>query len=354
MGVPVLSLFCGCGGLDLGFKNAGFDVHLALDSNTTAVSTYNRNHGAGIAQVADLATTEATQIIALLEAKGAGARPRGVIGGPPCQPFSTGNVSANNGNGNAAKRTLPGRYAILLKDLNTKYELDFFVFENVRGITFSKHENDFTRFKGLFEDAGFRLAEGLLDAQYFGVPQKRPRIFVVGWNRDKYAGWNYHFPDARRDAVKSVSDAIGDLQAPVFYKHGLDPETFPVHPNHWTMQPKSKRFGNGTLKEGQHKGRSFRVLSWSKPSWTVAYGNREIHIHPSCTRRLSIYEAMLLQGFPPSYKLNGTLSEQVHQVSDAVPPPLAEILASSILGFLNGDPRFRVLATEQLALLEGQ
>lgn len=344
MGVPVLSLFCGCGGLDLGFKNAGFDVHLALDSSTTTVGTYNRNHGAGIAQVADLATTEATHIIALLEAKGTEARPRGVIGGPPCQPFSAGNVSANNSNGNEAKRSLPGRYATLLKDLNAKYELDFFVFENVRGITFAKHKTDFSHFKDLFEYAGFQLAEGLLDAQYFGVPQMRPRVFVVGLNRDKYAGWEYRFPDPQRDAVRNVRDFIADLPVPVYYRRGLEPKDIPFHPNHWTMQPKSERFSNGTLREGQSKGRSFRVLSWSKPSWTVAYGNREIHIHPSCTRRLSIYEAMLLQGFPPSYRLNGTLSEQVHQVSDAVPPPLAELLAASILGFLNGDSRYRVVS----------
>jgi DNA (cytosine-5)-methyltransferase 1 len=100
------------------------------------------------------------------------------------------------------------------------------------------------------------------------------------------------------------------------------------------MKPKSSKFQNGSLVEGHNGGRSFRVLSWKKPSWTVAYGNREIHIHPSGKRRLSIYEAMLLQGFPKRYQLFGTLTEQVKQVSDAVPPPLAAALARSLRQFL--------------------
>src|SRR5262249_39448439 len=74
----------------------------------------------------------------------------------------------------------------------------------------------------------------------------------------------------------------------------------------------------------------FKRLVWDKPSLTVAYGNREIHLHPTGRRRISVLEAMLLQGFPKSYELRGTLSEQVTQVSDAVPPPLAAAVARSI------------------------
>jgi DNA (cytosine-5)-methyltransferase 1 len=76
------------------------------------------------------------------------------------------------------------------------------------------------------------------------------------------------------------------------------------------------------------------VLEWGKPSWTVAYGHREVHIHPSGKRRLSIYEAMLLQGFRSDYVLNGNLSDQIRLVSDAVPPPLAAALAECVLKVL--------------------
>ena len=170
---------------------------------------------------------EADTLITMLKTKAGGISPRGVIGGPPCQPFSMGNVSNSSSNGNAAKRTLPGRYALLLKALNDAYQLDFFVFENVQGITSEKHRQDFSRFKVLFEDAGFHLFEGLLDAQYYGVPQKRPRVFVVGWNKDKYKGWDFRFPAPRPDPVKTVAQTISGLQEPIFYEQGLDMTSFP-------------------------------------------------------------------------------------------------------------------------------
>ena len=104
----------------------------------------------------------------------------------------------------------------------------------------------------------------------------------------------------------------------------------PIHPNHWCMVPKSDRFKNNKLIPGDCSQRSFRTLEWERPSYTVAYGNREVHVHPSGNRRLSVYEAMLLQGYPTNYELKGTLSDQFQQVSQAVPPPMAKAVAQSI------------------------
>ena len=98
------------------------------------------------------------------------------------------------------------------------------------------------------------------------------------------------------------------------------------------MQPKSERF---TTREF-NRWRSFRRLQWSEPSPTVAYGNREIHIHPSGRRRLSMLEAMLLQGFPQSYRIRGNLSEQVTQICNAVPPPVALVVAKAVRAQLYG------------------
>jgi DNA (cytosine-5)-methyltransferase 1 len=105
------------------------------------------------------------------------------------------------------------------------------------------------------------------------------------------------------------------------------------------MAPRSKKFDNGFLKEGEVKGRAFRVLAWDEPSWTVAYGHREVHVHPSGKRRLSVYEAMLLQGYPPDYRLMGTLSDQIRLVSDAVAPPVAAALARRINEVLRAKAR---------------
>lgn len=352
MAIPVVSLFCGCGGLDLGFVQAGFDVLLALDIDPVAVNTYNLNLGHGdahadtdgIAKVSDLAQCGGEDIIQLLEARERSIEPRGVIGGPPCQPFSTSNVHAKTDD---PQRALPGRFATILKTLNERYELDFFVFENVRGITFRRHRSEFARFRGLFEKAGFVLHEFLLDAQDFGVAQKRPRVFVVGLAESAHGAWRLLPPKPDAGEIRTVEDEIRGLPEPRFFQRSLRAEDIPYHPNHWTMQPKSRKFRDGSLKEGESRGRSFRVLSWSKPSWAVAYGNREIHIHPSCERRLSVLEAMRLQGFPDDYQLLGTLSDQVRQVCDAVPPAVGAAIGTTIRLFLEGDASVRAPRVDQ-------
>ncbi|NTU97509.1 MAG: DNA cytosine methyltransferase [Chlorobiaceae bacterium] len=252
----------------------------------------------------------------------------GVIGGAPCQTFSNGNVHFN---GDDVRHTLPRRYAYLLRALNEEYDLDFFVFENVKGITSKKHQQEYTTIKHMFSCAGFKLFEGELDAVNFGVAQHRCRVFIVGFNKVKYPNIQFAFPEAEMTVPLTVASKIKDLPTPLFFKQGTTREDISFHPNHWTMYPRSGKFTDGFLKKNGHKqGRSFRVLQWDKPSLTVAYGNREIHVHPNADRRLSVYEAMLLQGFPEDYELLGTLSDQIRQVSDAIPPQLGAALGKAI------------------------
>ncbi|MBK9622570.1 MAG: DNA cytosine methyltransferase [Candidatus Obscuribacter sp.] len=126
----------------------------------------------------------------------------------------------------------------------------------------------------------------------------------------------------KRKGPKTVGESIRGLPPPKFFEAKLQKEDIPHHPNHWTMKPRSKKFQNpNTLHAGT---RSFKRLSWTEPSPTIAFGNREIHVHPSGKRRISIYEALLLQGFPKSFVLEGNLSQQVEQISNAVPPPLGK------------------------------
>jgi DNA (cytosine-5)-methyltransferase 1 len=326
--LPVISLFCGCGGLDLGFREAGFQPLLAIDKDASACKTYEQNHAGVRVLKQDLSSAPKGYILDRLAELPQTIKPVGVIGGPPCQAFS---LSNRNGDERDARANLPHNYATVLKDLALAFELDFFVFENVLGLRYKKHSELFGVFKRLFASAGFSIFEGELDAQDFGVAQMRKRLFVVGFNGKKYPDLDFEFPTGPVKARRTVKDAIGSLPKPKFYEHGLSPADIPVHPNHWCMRPRSKKFFNGYLKEGDIKGRPFRVLPWDKPSWTVAYGHREVHIHPSGHRRLSIYEAMLLQGFPSSYRLLGTLSDQIRLVSDAVPPPLAEVLGKAVM-----------------------
>lgn len=326
--IPVVSLFSGSGGLDEGFLQAGFSPVLAMDIDRAACETFEWNHPRVRILKKDLSQAVNGYVIERLSELPSGVRPRGVIGGPPCQAFSLSNVHKR---ADDPRLKLPGNYAHILSELNKHYDLDFFVFENVLGLRNKAHAELFEYFKKLFARAGFTIFEGELDAQDFGVAQVRKRVFVVGFNARKYRIPDFEFPIGNSKRRNTVREIIGSLPPPMFFERGICAKDIPFHPNHWCLKPKSEKFFNGFLKEGDMQGRPFRVLEWDKPSWTVAYGHREVHIHPSCKRRLSIYEAMLLQGFRPDYVLKGTLSDQIRLVSDAVPPPLAKALAENVL-----------------------
>ena len=333
----IISLFSGAGGLDLGFVQEGFQPIIAFDIKSSAVKTYNYNHKGDIAREADLASLTGDDIVREITQLELDVLPCGVIGGPPCQYFSNGNTAIRQDND--PRRTLPIKYANILRTLNDFYQLDFFIFENVKGLTDPTHQEDFQQILELFENAGFHVFWNVLDAYNFGVPQFRKRVFLIGWNQNFYPAAEYKFPIGNPSGL-SVKDTISGLTEPQFYERGLNSDNFPEHPNHWTMRPKSDKFRNPPPVDLRRYTRSFRRLFWNKPSYTVAYGHNEIHVHPEGHRRLSLYEAMLLQGFPgdrDGYRLLGTLSEQVTLVSDAVPPPLSRALASSILQFMNGN-----------------
>jgi DNA (cytosine-5)-methyltransferase 1 len=322
----LISLFCGPGGFDIGFAQAGFSTILAYDIDKASINTYRHNHRRVMAEIADLSTIATDDIIAAWKRQSR-RLPVGVIGGPPCQSFSNGN---RNQTSTDKRHHLPEHYARILRDLNGHFGLDFFVFENVPGLINKKHIARFGRFKAMFREAGFKVFEASLDAKHFGVPQTRPRVFVVGLNQDKYPELEYIFPKGDPTCNRTVGDAIRNLPEPVHFRRGLTPKDIPYHHNHWCMAPKSHKFKNGWLKPGKYIGRSFRLLDWNKPSYTLAYGHREVHVHPDGTRRLSVLEAMLLQAFPKKYELVGTLSDQIRMVSEAVSPPVARAIANSI------------------------
>jgi DNA (cytosine-5)-methyltransferase 1 len=324
-----LSLFSGSGGLDQGFKQAGFSPVLAIDNNRAAVRTYWHNHvrrDGTLVLREDLSVVTGRDLIRWWKEAWPETPPVGAIGGPPCQAFSLSNVHKN---GNDPRARLAFRYADILRALNEEFGLDFFVFENVSGLKSKAHIREFKGLLTAFERAGFNLFEKDMDAQYFGVAQMRPRVIVVGLNSRKYAGRTFEFPVEDREHVLTVRKIIANLPEPVYFRPGMTRAENAFHPNHWTMRPKSNKFRR-TATPGTIMGRCFRVLHWDRPSWTVAYGHREVHLHPEGHRRLSMYEAMLLQGFPTTYRLLGTLTDQIRLVSDAVPPPLGEAVARAI------------------------
>lgn len=318
----ILSLFCGPGGLDWGFMQEGFQVALALDISSAAIKTHKRNFKSGEAKQTDLVQLGAQGVVEELLLCIPEKTKIGVIGGPPCQGFSRAN---RNPIPNDPRNLLPRLYIQIINALKEKFSVEFVVFENVLGIKDEVHIKTYKSLIRNVKKAGFKVNEFELCSADFGVAQNRKRIVLAAMRKE--ANYTKVLP-LKKETKLNVKDVIGSLVEPAFFTRNLKIEDIPLHPNHWTMQPKSSRFK--IAPELWKKSRSFKILQWNELSPTIAFGHREIHIHPNCKRRLSIYEAMLLQGFPKDFVLLGNLSEQVEQVSNAVPPPLARSLAAAV------------------------
>ncbi|MGD0737572.1 MAG: DNA cytosine methyltransferase [Terracidiphilus sp.] len=324
----IVSLFCGAGGLDVGFHESGFRIELALDHSTAAIKTHKRNFPDTKSVCTDLKEIGAKGVLDLLtETLPLGSR-IGIIGGPPCQGFSRAN---SNSRSDDPRNALIPLYLQIVRTLSYNYQLEFVVFENVIGIKDRKHNAVYDALISGLASLGLSVTDQVCCALDFGVAQMRKRVIVIGMRDDK----NYSEVHLKgRKGKRSVREAIGHLSSPAFFRRDIAPQDIPAHPNHWTMTPRSVRFSTPASQWKQT--RSFKRTFWSKPSPTIAFGHREIHVHPSCKRRLSIYEAMLLQGFSHGFVLEGNLTEQVEQVSNAVPPPLAKSIASSIKTAMKG------------------
>jgi len=329
VGLPqIISLFSGAGGLDWGFHKNGFNIALAIDVTAAAIKTHQRNFKKTNSLVADLTKLGSAGVLEkVMECVPIGGR-IGVIGGPPCQGFSRANSGSR---ADDPRNKLPALYLEVVETLKQHFVVDFVVFENVLGMKDKKHTATYQALLDGLSALDFTVTEKVLCALDFGVPQNRRRIILSAMrNGNGYSAVN----PINRKGPRTVREAIEHLGEPVFFNRELDPLTIPIHPNHWTMRPKSAKFTNPDLVN--KNGRSFRKLIWDEPSRTIAFGHREIHVHPRGNRRLSIFEAMILQGFPESFVLEGNLSEQVQQVSNAVPPPLAKSVAAAVKQSLAG------------------
>lgn len=322
----VISLFSGAGGLDLGFSDEGFPISIAIDLEQSAINTHKKNFSSTNSLAADLTQIGPAGVLNFVQKHIDEGASVGIIGGPPCQGFSRANPFSDV---NDPRNSLPSLYVEIIKELQKHYNVEFIVFENVLGMKDKRHSDKYLSLVEGLKELGFNIYEKELCALDFGVPQNRNRIIISAMRANR----GYTAVQPQKQIGKStVREAIAHIKEPAFFKRNLAPDQIPIHPNHWTMNPKSQRFNN----PGDNSTRSFRRLNWDKPSPTIAFGNREIHLHPDGHRRLSIYEAMLLQGFPTSFVLEGNFSQQVKQISNAVPPPLARSIAAAVKKSLTG------------------
>ncbi len=174
--MKILSLFSGAGGLDLGFKNAGFKIAWANEFDKKIWDTYEFNHSE--TKLIKKSITEITSDELPKDIEG-------IIGGPPCQSWS---LAGSMGGINDKRGALFYDYIRILNHIKPK----FLLVENVKGIISKAHINQFNHILDLFKEAGYNCEYKLLDASDFNVCQTRERVFIVGVRND--IDVDYKFP----------------------------------------------------------------------------------------------------------------------------------------------------------------
>ena len=233
----LLSLYAGCGGLDLGFERAGFEIGLAYDIRPHSVASWNRNRpGCPYGHIADLSTIH---LCDMDRDHGSRFVPSGIIGGPPCQSFSRANHFRSDGDprGKHVRHFL----SIALRFHRNRSSLDFILMENVPDLAKAEGGRLLQRETARLEEHGLRVHTFYLDAVCHDVPQRRKRLFLLAVKEQECAFWGWSPPGGER-TEKTVREAIGGLPQPALFRHGITKDEISVHPNHWCMTPKSPKF----------------------------------------------------------------------------------------------------------------
>ncbi len=341
--MKIIDLFCGIGGLSLGFEEAGFDVVAAVDMWEDAVKTYNHNRKNKIAQVITVEDFNDLVLPNILD----NHKITGIIGGPPCQGFST--VGLRNIDDPRNKMYLEFYKAIRIANP------DFFVMENVKGmLTLDKGafvKDLLKRFGEGEEGLGYKINYKLVNAADYGVPQNRYRVFFVGIK-------NFHFDFPKEYGYQlTAKDGISDLEGSDNEHYGKDPENdFQIsmrgnqkHPTNqdYTVHTEqtigiiSQIPDGGNIKDLpaeywqiRRYNKAFERMSTKRPSNTIDTGHRN-YFHYKEPRIPTVRESARIQSFPDSFEILGTRGSQYKQVGNAVPPLLAKVIAEEILKYLN-------------------
>lgn len=343
----IVDLFCGCGGLSLGFEKAGYDIALAIDLWNDAVNTYNHNHENSVAVCKDIHELDNEMLTKMRLEKNI----VGVIGGPPCQGYST----VGTRDVNDPRNHLYLEYCRVVEQLQPK----FFVIENVKGLL--------TLNKGMFKDdivnrfskLGYNVTYKLLNASDYGVPQSRQRVFFIGLKDDVF-----EFPEEKEFKVSS-SDAISDLPSldnldnhQEIYSYSSDQELTEYQKlmrknsemilNHnFTNHTEQTKDVISKIKDGgkisdlpeeywgiRKYNKAFQRMNSQLPSLTIDTGHRN-YFHYKENRVPSVRECARIQSFPDDFVILGSKTSQYKQVGNAVPPLLAQEIALQIKKYLD-------------------
>ncbi len=333
--------FCGAGGLGLGLKNAGLKILYSFDIDDKCIKAINKNsqYFGHKAEAADISDMLGGNLLKKCNLK------RGELfllaGGPPCQGFSV----QRRGSDTDERNKLVLKYGQLINELYPYY----FVMENVSGIAGKRGKTILEQLIADIEAIGYTVHVKLLDAQDYGVPQRRKRYILIGERID--LGKKYKYPEPTGEH-HTVRETIGFLPIPP--SDGSDHPDFPLHRRDKLSKKNLERINS--IKEGQgrdnlpeelladcHKIDSSVIgyrnvygrMSWDEvaPTITARFDSftRGKFGHPDQPRSISLREGALLQTFPLDFEFEGNKVDIARQIGNAVPPVLGEQFGKSII-----------------------
>jgi DNA (cytosine-5)-methyltransferase 1 len=329
--MKVISLFSGCGGLDLGFEKAGFEVPVANEFDPTIFETFKVNHPRTKLIEGDIRNISEDDFPKDVD---------GIIGGPPCQSWS----EAGSLRGIEDQRgQLFFDYIRVLRKTQPK----FFLAENVSGMLANRHSEAVKNILKLFDESNYNVSLTMVNAKDYGVAQERKRVFYIGFRKDLEV--DFKFPEgSTKDDMKKLTlrDIIWDLQftaVPSGPNNNHNPEA--INNNEYFTGAYSPIFMSRN-----------RVKAWDEQAFTVQASGRQCQLHPSAPkmvkfdkndcrfvegqeslyRRMTIREVARVQGFPDDFKfIYKSTNDAYKMIGNAVPVNLAYEIALAIKQALN-------------------
>lgn len=324
--MKVISLFSGCGGLDLGFEKAGFEIPVANEYDRTIWETFKVNHPNTKLIEGDIRNIKASDFPKEVD---------GIIGGPPCQSWSeAGSLKGIED----ARGQLFYDYIRILETVKPK----FFLAENVSGMLANRHSKAVQNILNMFDRCGYDVSLTLANAKDYGVAEERKRIFYIGFRKD--LNISFVFPEgSTKDNAKKLTlkDVIWDLKdtaVPTADRNKHNPEA--VNNNEYFTGSFSPIFMSRN-----------RVKGWEEQAFTVQASGRQCQLHPQAPkmdkfgkndcrfkegkeklyRRMTIREVARVQGFPDSFKfIYDNANDAYKMIGNAVPVNLAYEVAMAI------------------------
>jgi len=349
--LKAISLFSGAMGLDLGIEKAGFDVIAAVENDKFCIDTIRANRPDIKLYPDDINLVDPKQILKDLGVKKGEIEL--VVGGPPCQPFSTAGKrrGLEDFRGNVIVRFLD-----YVNEINPKY----FILENVRGIFYAKLSfvpEEYKFYEPIkdepgsvvyflykeFQKLGYSISFSLFDSSLYGVPQKRERFIMFGAKGNKKipipTPTTASKPLTLKDAIGSIQDDKHDFvnlrEAHTKYLKLLTAGQY------WKNLPinvQEEAMGKSFTLPGGKTG-FYRRLSWDKPSPTLVTHPTmpaTMLVHPSELRPLSIQEYKLIQQFPSNWEITGKIEQVYKQIGNAVPVGLGYMAGMAVIRHLEG------------------